>query len=62
MKAMQILWKLANKAIRKGETSDAFFHETFVEKFTRMWEVPEGELYKIEDLIKKYSKILEEEK
>ncbi len=62
MKAMLTLWKLANKAIAKSETSDTFFHESFVEQFTRMWEIPESDLNRIDDLIKKYSNILEDKK
>ena len=62
MRAFNLLWKLANEAIEGGETSDAFFNESFIEEFTRMWEIPETQLEKIDHIIDKYSKNLVKEK
>ena len=59
LSAMKLLWKLANQSIKKGDTSDMFFQQDFIVHFTRMWEIPENELEKIEDLIKKYSTKME---
>ena len=62
MNAMNLLWKLANQAIKKGDTSDSFFHQDFLEHFTRMWEISESELSKIEEIIRYYSKELVKER
>jgi V/A-type H+-transporting ATPase subunit A len=58
MKGLNLVWNLANKFIQKGDTSDAFFLQDFLEHFTRMWEIPENELNKIETLLEKYSKVI----
>ena len=58
MEAMKLVWELANQSIKKGDASDAFFNQPYLEHFTRMWEISEFELEKIADLIKKYSEEL----
>ena len=58
LEAMRVLWDLASQNIKKGELSDVFFQQDFIEHFLRMWEVPETELTTIKELIKTYSKEL----